>query len=337
MASDVGMQFTHLGRSGVTVSRLCLGTMNFGWKTTEMDSFAIMDRAHEHGINFFDTANVYGGAIPPSGPRDGLTEQIIGRWFAKGSGRRERTVLGTKVYAPMSERPNESKLSALNIRRACDASLARLQTDYIDLYQMHHVDREAPWEEVWEAMEVLRFQGKILYVGSSNFAGWHIAKAQEAANRRNFFGLVSEQSYYNLFVRDIEREVLPAAQGYGLGVIPYSPLHAGLLAGVIGREPGPGRRFDDQGPEDILQHRRDQVEAYEELCKQIGEEPADVALAWLLTRPGVTAPIIGPRDRSQLDGSIRAVSLAAALDSETLGRLDKLFPPHQPAPEDYAW
>jgi len=332
MANGDDMQFTHLGRSGLLVSRLCLGTMNFGWKTTETHSFAIMDRAHEHGINFFDTANVYGNA---SG--EGLTEKIVGRWFAQGGARRERTVLATKVYGSMGEGPNESKLSALNIRRACDASLSRLQTDYIDLYQMHHVDRETPWEEIWEAMEVLRFQGKILYVGSSNFAGWHIAKGQEAAARRNFFGLVSEQSLYNLFVRDVEREVLPAAQDYGLGVIPWSPLQAGLLGGILGKEAGTGRRFEDQRSKDSLRDKRDQVEAFEALCQDVGEEPANLALAWLLTRPAVTAPIIGPRDRAQLDGSIRAVSLAGELDAEILSRLDKLFPPYKTAPEDYAW
>ena len=326
------MDYTYLGRTGLRVSRLCLGTMNFGPETDEPDSVAIMDRAHDVGINFFDSANVYGRS-----KGRGATEEIVGRWFATGGGRRERTVLATKVYGSMGEGPNESKLSALNIRRACDASLSRLQTDYIDLYQMHHVDRETPWEEIWEAMEVLRFQGKILYVGSSNFAGWHIAKGQEAAARRNFFGLVSEQSLYNLFVRDVEREVLPAAQDYGLGVIPWSPLQAGLLGGILGKEAGTGRRFEDQRSKDSLRDKRDQVEAFEALCQDVGEEPAHLALAWLLTRPAVTAPIIGPRDRAQLDGSIRAVSLAGELDAEILSRLDKLFPPYKTAPEDYAW
>lgn len=326
------MRFTHLGRSGLRVSRLCLGTMNFAWKTDEPDSFAIMDRAHEVGINFFDTANVYGNARG-----EGLTEKIIGRWFAQGGGRRERTVLATKVYGSMGDWPNDEKLSALNIRRACDASLVRLQTDYIDLYQMHHVDRGTPWDEIWEAMEVLRFQGKILYAGSSNFAGWHIAKAQESAARRHFLGLVCEQSLYNLFVRDVEREVLPAAQDYGVGIIAWSPLQGGLLGGILGKEDGPGRRFEGQRAKDTIRDKRDQVEAYEALCREIGEEPANVALAWLLTRPEVTAPIIGPRDMAQLEGSLRAVSLSSELDPETLSRVDKIFPPYKTAPEDYAW
>ena len=207
------MEYTHLGRSGLTVSRLCLGTLNFGPETPEADAHALMDHAHEHGINFFDTSNVYGGKFG-----EGQTEQIIGRWIAQGGGRRERTVLATKVYSPMGDWPNDKGLSAFNIRQACDASLKRLQTDHIDLYQMHHPDLSTPWDEVWEAMSHLRAQGKVLYVGSSNFAGWNIAAAQEAALSRHFLGLVSEQSIYNLATRNIELEVIPAAQHYGLGV-----------------------------------------------------------------------------------------------------------------------
>ena len=234
------MQFTHLGRTGLTVSRICLGTMNFGPETDEPTSFSIMDSALEAGINFFDSANVYGRS-----KGRGATEEIVGRWFAQGGGRREKVVMATKLYGDMGDWPNDGKLSALNIRRACDASLKRLQTDYIDLYQMHHIDRRTSWDEIWEAMEVLRAQGKILYVGSSNFAGWHIAKAQEAAARRNFMGLVSEQSHYNLLTRQIELEVLPAAQDYGLGVIPWSPLAGGLLGGVVRKERDGSRRYGD--------------------------------------------------------------------------------------------
>jgi aryl-alcohol dehydrogenase-like predicted oxidoreductase len=323
------MEYTHLGRTGLSVSRLCLGTMNFGPVTTEPDSFAIMDRAHEHGINFFDTANVYGWK-----KGEGITEQIIGRWFAQGGGRRERTVLATKLYGDMGDWPNDGKLSALNIRRAADASLRRLQTDYIDLYQMHHVDRATPWDEIWEAMQVLRDQGKILYVGSSNFAGWHIAKAQEAAKARGFLGLVAEQSIYNLLTRDVEREVLAAAEDYGLGVIPWSPLHGGLLGGVVRKERDGHRRLEGRS-KDALEEHRAQLEDYEDLCEQLGEEPAHVGLAWLLSRPAVTAPIIGPRTAEQLDGSLRALEIN--LDDKTLTRLDEIFPGHKTAPEDYAW
>ena len=202
--------------------------MNFGPQTTEADSFAIMDRALELGINFFDTANVYGGKRG-----EGITEQILGRWFAQGGGRREKTVIATKVYGEMGDWPNQSRLSAHHIRRACEESLRRMQTDHIDLYQFHHIDRRTPWEEIWQALEVLVQQGKVLYVGSSNFAGWHIAQAQAAAAARHFMGLVSEQSLYNLNARMIELEVIPACQFYGLGIIPWSPLAGGLLGGVL--------------------------------------------------------------------------------------------------------
>jgi aryl-alcohol dehydrogenase-like predicted oxidoreductase len=303
--------------------------MNFGPETSEKDSHQIMDGAHELGINFFDTANVYGWQTGK-----GVTEQIIGRWFATGGGRRERTVIATKLYGSMSDWPNDTFLSALNIRRACDASLKRLQTDYIDLYQMHHVDRDTPWEEIWEAMEVLRQQGKILYVGSSNFAGWHIAKAQESATRRNFMGLVSEQSIYNLATRQIELEVIPACEDYGLGLIPWSPLHGGMLAGVLRKEKEGKRRHTGRS-RDALEERRSQIEDYEKFCADLGEEPSNVGLAWLLHQPVVTAPIIGPRTQEQLDASQRALEIS--LGSEELERLDEIWPGHKTAPEDYAW
>jgi aryl-alcohol dehydrogenase-like predicted oxidoreductase len=323
------MDYTNLGRSGLSVSRLCLGTMNFGPVTDVTDSHDIMDRAHEHGINFFDTANVYGW-----GENKGQTENIIGHWFSRGDGRRERTVLGTKLYAAMGEWPNDDKLSALNIRRACEASLKRLQTDYIDLYQMHHVDRSTPWDEIWEAFETLRTQGKILYAGSSNFAGWHIAKAQEAARRRNYLGLVAEQSLYNLSARMVELEVLPAALDYGLGVIPWSPLQGGLLGGVL-RKTDKHRSKDGRG-DDTLKANRPAVEAYEAFCDDLGEDPANVALAWLLHQPAVTAPIIGPRTVAQLDGALHALDIV--LDEKALVRLDEIWPgPGGAAPEAYAW
>jgi aryl-alcohol dehydrogenase-like predicted oxidoreductase len=327
---DSAMEYVHLGRSGLRVSPLCLGTMNFGPETSEDDSHAIMDRAHEVGINFFDTANVYGWR-----KGEGWTEQILGRWFAKGDGRRERTVLATKLYGSMSDWPNDTFLSARNIRLACDASLGRLQTDYIDLYQMHHVDRGTPWDEIWQAMETLVAQGKVLYVGSSNFAGWHLAKAQEAARSRNFLGLVSEQSIYNLLVRDVELEVLPAAQDYGLGVIPWSPLYGGLLSGVIRKTQEGSRRLDERSQKRLEEHRP-AIEAYEAFCDDLGHAPALVGLAWLLHQPAVTGPIIGPRTIEQLDSALEALDVR--LDDAALARLDEIFPgPGGPAPEAYAW
>ncbi|MFG1948890.1 aldo/keto reductase [Nonomuraea sp. NPDC048826] len=322
------MDYVHLGRSGLEVSPLCLGTMNFGPHTTEEDSFAIMDRAHELGINFFDTANVYGWK-----KGEGITENILGRWFAQGGGRREKTVIATKLYGDMGDWPNERRLSALNIRRACDASLKRMQTDYIDIYQAHHIDRRTPFDEFWEAMEVLRQQGKILYAGSSNFAGWHIAKAQETAARRGFFGLVSEQSHYNLLTRAVELEVLPACEDYGLGVIPWSPLAGGLLGGVL-RKIDKGRSASDTMLRELEKHR-DKIERYEKFCDELGEDPAHVGLAWLLKQRAVTAPIIGPRTLEQLDGTMRTLEIE--LDGEALAKLDEIFPGHRTAPEDYAW
>jgi aryl-alcohol dehydrogenase-like predicted oxidoreductase len=303
--------------------------MNFGPHTSEADSFAIMDRALELGINFFDTANVYGGR-----PGEGLTEQIIGRWLAQGGGRRERIVLATKVYGRMSDWPNHSRLSAYHIRQACDASLRRLQTDYIDLYQMHHIDREAPWEEIWQAMEQLVQAGKVIYVGSSNFAGWQIAQANSTAAARHFMGLVSEQSLYNLSARTIELEVIPACRAYGLGLIPWSPLAGGLLGGALQRA-REGRRAEERMQQRIERHRA-QLEAYEGFCRELGAPPADVALAWLLHNPAVTAPIIGPRTLEQLEGSLRALELK--LTAESLQRLDQIWPgPGGEAPEAYAW
>ena len=323
------MQYVHLGRSGLKVSRLCLGAMNFGSYTSEAESFRIMDRALEAGINFFDTADVYGGKTG-----EGVTEQIIGRWFAQGGGRREKVVLATKVYGRMGDWTNEARLSALHIRRASEASLRRLQTDYIDLYQMHHVDRRTPWEEIWQAMETLVQQGKILYVGSSNFAGWHIAKANEIAKSRHFLGLVSEQALYNLKDRMIEMEVIPACRDYGMGLIPWSPLASGLLAGSLGKEKT-GRRAEE-GVEKEAKKFASQLNQYEKFCKQKGEKPAGVALAWLLANPVVTAPIVGPRTIDQLTGSLRALKIK--FSKADLAKLDEIWPgPGGEAPEAFAW
>ncbi len=322
------MEHVHLGRTGLLVSRLCLGTMNFGPHTSEKDSFAIMDRSLESGLNFFDTANVYGWRIG-----EGATEQIIGRWLAQGS-RRDQIVLATKVYGKMGDGMNDRRLSAYHIRKACEDSLRRLQTDRIDLYQMHHVDRSTPWEEIWQAMERLVQDGKVLYIGSSNFAGWHLAQAQEAAQRRNFLGLVSEQSRYNLNTRMIELEVVPACQSYGLGLLPYSPLGGGLLAGAL--QDGDHQRRGQDHVKKLLEKHGDQVARYEKYCQRLGLAPEHVALAWLLANPVVTAPIIGPRTMEQLESSLAALELE--LDAEMMDRLDEIWPgPGGEAPEAYSW
>ena len=323
------MEYTNLGRTGLKVSRLCLGTMNFGPRTSEADSFAMMDRALDQGLHFFDTANRYGQPV-----KVGLTEEIIGRWLAQGGRRRESIVLATKVYGAMGDGPNDRGLSAYNIRQACENSLRRLQTDHIDLYQMHHVDRSVPWDEIWQAMEQLVREGKVLYVGSSNFAGWHIAQAQAAAAPRNFMGLVSEQSLYNLKDRMIELEMIPVCRAYGVGLIPWSPLGGGLLGGVLQKNSGM-RRAEERMQQRIEQYRP-QLEAYEALCGELGERPADVALAWLLHNPVVTAPIIGPRTMEQLEENLHALELK--LPQDVLKRLDEIWPgPGGEAPEAYAW
>ena len=302
--------------------------MNFGPQTNERDSHAIMDRALAIGINFFDTANVYGQRKGV-----GATETIVGNWFAKGEGRRDKVVLATKVYSEMGSWPNESRLSAYHIRQACEDSLRRLQTDHIDIYQMHHVYREATWDEIWQAFELLVQQGKVLYVGSSNFAGWHIAKANEAARARHFLGLVSEQCIYNLAARAAEYEVLPACEDYGMGVIPWSPLWRGLLAGVLDAE---GGRRSSGMVQEALEDWRPQVEAYEKFCAELGKPPAEVGLAWVLANPVVTSPIIGPRTMDQLEGAMRALDVT--LDDAAMKRLDEIWPgPGGPAPESYAW
>lgn len=322
------MQYTHLGRSGVKVSKLCLGTMNFGPLTEEKDAHKIMDKAIESGINFFDTANVYGWE-----KGKGVTEEIIGRWLKK-SGNRDKIVLATKVYGNISEYPNDGKLSAYHIKRACEASLKRLQTDHIDLYQMHHIDRDTPWEEIWQAMEQLVREGKVTYIGSSNFAAWNIVEAQLKAEARNFFGLVSEQSIYSLRNRHIELEVIPACARFGVGLIPWSPLAGGLLCGVL-EKAEEGRRTREPLQKSV-EELKPQIEKYETLCREIGYKPADVALAWVLNNPVVTAPIIGPRTLKQLEENINALEIK--LDEETLNKLDEIWTgPGNQAPEAYAW
>src|SRR3954467_15322009 len=319
------MQYKQLGRTGLRGSRLALGTMNFGFVTEEAAAFRIMDAALESGINFIDTADVYGGPQQPDMDKGfGISEEIIGRWLADG-GRRERIVLATKVYQPMGTGPNDRKLSAYHIRKACEASLRRLQTDHIDLYQMHHVDRRTPWEEVWQAMEQLVREGKITYVGSSNFAAWDVALAQSAASARHFLGLTSEQSLYNLAVRSVELELVPALRALGVGLIPYSPLHAGLLAGAL-----------ESGSEDPrVEAHRDQLEAYEALCRGLGGKPADVALAWLLRNPVVSTAIVGAMTVEELKADLGALSVQ--LDDEVAQRLDQIWPGPGEAPQAYAW
>ncbi len=332
----MAIEHRRLGAHGVLVSNLCLGTMNFGWQTDEAESFKIMDRALELGINFFDTADVYGW-----GGEQGDTELIVGRWFAQGGGRRDAVVLATKVFNPVKRKANRAEpntdgrsLSAYKIRKHCEGSLTRLQTDRIDLYQMHHIDRDCPWDETWQSFGDLASQGKIVYVGSSNFAGWDIATACQEASKRGLMGLSSEQSIYNLNNRAVELEVIPACRHYGLGLIPWSPLDGGLLGGVLAKAAA-GRRTSEEVTKK-LEANRAKIEEFERFCKELGEDPATVALAWLLHNPVVTAPIIGPRTVAQLEAAVRGTELK--LDAAALAKLDEIFPgPGGEAPKAYAW
>jgi aryl-alcohol dehydrogenase-like predicted oxidoreductase len=347
------MKYTHLGRTNLVVSKICLGTMNFGPETSEQESFSIMDQALELGINFYDTADIYGWKLG-----EGVTEQIVGRWLSQGGERRRKIILASKTYCPMGTEPNDRGLSARHIRHACEESLRRLKTDYLDIFYMHHIDRgattpvdrrfggwpdddlvwspyrvnETPWDEIWQAMELLVQHGKVLYIGSSNFGGWHIAQSSERARIRNFMGPVVEQSIYNLSNRMLELEVVPACRDYGMGLVIWSPLAGGLLGGSLGKfKEGRRSQIGTQ-----VEKLRDRLEAYEKLCREIGEKPSDVALAWLLKNPVVTGPIIRPRTIEQLKGSLRALEIE--LRGEVLEELDKIWPgPGGPAPEAYAW
>ncbi|PKL88996.1 MAG: aldo/keto reductase [Ignavibacteriae bacterium HGW-Ignavibacteriae-2] len=322
------MLYTSLGRSGLQVSKLCLGTMNFGPYTSDKDSYKIMNRAIELGINFFDTANVYGWEKGP-----GYTEELLGNWFA-ANGMRDKIVLATKVYGKMGEGINEKGLSAYHIKRACEDSLKRMKVDHIDIYQMHHIDRATPWEEIWQAMEQLISQGKVTYIGSSNFAAWNIAEANTIAKHKNFLGLVSEQSIYSLRNRHIELEVIPACRAFGVGLIPWSPLGGGILCGVL-EKTEEGRRTREPLQKSV-EKLKPQIEQYENLCKEIGQKPADVALAWVLNNTVVSSPIVGPRTIEQLEQNVKTLEIK--LDEVTLKKLDEIWPgPGNQAPEAYAW
>lgn len=325
------MKRARLGKAGITVSRFALGTANFGGPTSAEEARALLDRAVDIGIDLVDTADSYGGDL---GRGRGRAEEIIGEWLSSDKTRRSRIVLATKLYARSGTGPNDEGLSAHHVVRACEASLRRLRTDHIDLYQMHHVDRSTRWEEVWQAMEVLIRDGKILYVGSSNFAGWHIAQASAVAADRKLLGLVSEQSPYHLANRMVELEVLPACDALGVGFLAWSPLGGGLLAGEEHSGAG-GRRQDARVQQEVARHG-EALSRYRAFCQELGEDPGAVALAWALGRAGVTSVILGPRTVAQLDASRHAMAIDLAPEQQA--RLDAIWPgPGGPAPEAYAW
>jgi NDP-hexose C3-ketoreductase / dTDP-4-oxo-2-deoxy-alpha-D-pentos-2-ene 2,3-reductase len=309
------VRYTRLGRSALQVSRVILGTLNLGVRTTHAEGVDILDAALDCGINTVDTANDYGWQR-----HKGFTEEFIGDWLALGGGRRDKVVLATKVCNPMSDWPNDSGLSARNIINSCEQSLRRLKTDWIDLYQMHRADPHASLDEIWTAMDILVRQGKVRYVGSSNFAGWNIAAAQERARRDGGLGLVSEQCVYNLVAREADAEVLPAAAAYGVSILAWSPLHGGLLSGALRKLADGTAVKTAQGRAQVaLPRLRDRVATFENTCASLGVEPAEAALSWVLSRPCITGAVIGPRTMEQLHGAVRA------LDREPPDGLEQLF------------
>ena len=333
------MKYTKLGRSNLTVSKICLGTMHFGERTAEKDAFQIMDRSLELGINFFDTANVYGGR-----EHRGRTEEIIGRWFQQGGNRRDQIVLATKVYGTMRDPsiPNEEAgVSAYKVRKHCADSLRRLQTDHIDLYQVHHIDWRISEEEFWGTFERLVCCGDVLYIGTSNYPGWGLAEHQMQAWKRGFLGFVSEQTQYNLLNRIPELEVLPAAHHFGIGILAYMPLAGGLLTGKA--KPVAGSRTSDVEREYELNLSQGvQFQEFSALCKEIGQEEHVVAIAWTLSNPAVSSAIVGVRTLAHMEGLEQAAELV--LEQTVMDRLDEIFNinkgrPLRPgrAPHAYAW
>ena len=334
------MKYTKLGRSHMEVSKICLGTMFFGNRTAEEEAFRIMDRCLEIGINFFDTANVYGGP----GIR-GRSEEIIGRWFAQGDGRRDQVVLATKVYGNMADGPipNEGGgVSAYKVRKQAADSLRRLQTDHIDLYQVHHFVRGISPEEFWGTFERLVNAGQVLYMGTSNFPGWGLAKFQMQAWQRGSMGLVSEQTQYNLLNRIPELEVLPAAQEFGIGILAYMPLAGGMLAGKTQSVEGSRTRSVESEYGIQSGQGNQQFIEFSKICREIGEKEHIVAIAWTLMRPAVHSAIVGIRTVEHLEGIERAAELD--LSPEVMRRLDDIFNINHgrplrsgPAPEAYSW
>ena len=322
------MEYTHLGRLGLVVSRLCLGTMNFGPHTSEPDSHAIMDsgaRARHQLLRYRERLRLEAGR--------GATEQIIGRWFAQGGGRREKVVLATKVYGKMGDWPNEGRLSALHIRNAVR------RVAEAPAHRPHRPVPDAPHRSRRLVGRDLAGDGAARPAGQGPLRRLEqlrrlAHRPRERARARNFLGLASEQSLYNLNARTIELEVLPAVQEYGMGLIPYSPLAGGLLAGALSKV-DEGRRSSEYLQAEIVE-TRSKLERWEALCAELGERPSDVALAWLLAQPGVTSPIIGPRTVEQLNASIRALSIDLSTDVLAKPRRD-LPRPGGPAPEAYAW
>ncbi len=317
------MEYRSLGRTGIKVSPLCLGCMNFGGKTSPEDSYAIIDRAIDAGINFLDTANVYSR---------GRSEEITGEAL-KRNGKRDQIILATKVHGVMDDTdPNMRGNTRRHIIQQVDASLKRLQTDYIDLYQIHRPQPDVPIDETLRALDDLIRSGKVRYIGTSTFAAWQVMEALMIAKELGLNRFICEQPPYNLLDRRIERELLPMTQTYGIATIPWSPLAGGLLAGKYQRdaEPPSGSRYENVKANEMQQKRYtdqafDVIEGLESLAKNKGCSLSQFALAWCMSQPGVTSPIIGPRTMEQLEDNLKALDIT--ISEEDKKEVDALIPP----------
>lgn len=321
------MEYTNLGRTGLQVSRICLGTMTYGssewrpWVLNEDESRPFIQQALDHGINFFDTADMYSL---------GASEEVLGRAL-RDFARREDVVIATKVFHPMAQTPNRGGLGRKHIMQAIDDSLRRLQTDYVDLYQIHRWDANTPIEETMGALHEIVQAGKARYIGASSMYAWQFAKAQHVAERNGWHKFVAMQNHYNLVYREEEREMLPLCRDQGIGVIPWSPLARGFLAGNRRREDkGETNRAKTDDFAQAMYYQDDDfavVDRVVELAQRREVKPAQIALAWLLHQPGVAAPIIGASKMPQLDEAVQALQIT--LSAEERAMLEAPYQPHR--------
>ncbi len=316
------MEYRSLGRTGVKVSSLCLGCMMFGGKTTPADSAAIIDRALDAGINFLDTANVYS---------TGRSEEATGEAL-KRNGKRNEVVLATKVHGKMGPGPNDMNNTRRHIIEQCEASLRRLQTDWIDLYQIHRPQSDMPIDETLRAMDDLVRSGKVRYIGTSTFAAWQMIESLWVSKEYGLNRFVCEQPPYNLLDRRIERELLPMAQSYGIATIPWSPLAGGLLTGKYSRDSQPPEdsRYANADANPMYRRRMndaiwDVIEGLDVIAKEKGTSLSQLSLAWVMHQPGVTSPIIGPRTMEQLEDNLKAVDVT--ITDEDRKAIDRIIRP----------
>jgi len=320
------MEYVRLGRAGLKVSQICMGTMQFGWTADEATAYEVLDAAFEAGVNFIDTADVYSRWV--DGNPGGVAETIIGKWLKQHPGRRSEVVLATKVRGRMGEGPNDEGLSRVHVMQAVDRSLERLQVDSIDLYQLHAPDRSTPIEETLRALDDLTRQGKVRYIGCSNFKAWQLMQALWASDRHGLASFASLQPHYHLLHRgEFEAELQAVCLEYGLGVIPYSPLAGGFLTGKYQRDQPAPEGSRGAGSQRMARYVAEEsswelLDALGETAKRHGASRSQVALAWILRQPAITSPIIGPRSLDQLEDNLGACDLE--LSNDELEELDRI-------------